>query len=103
MTTTLDTLELTPEQLDSCREEVRKLAYRKWQESGSPEGRELECWLAAEHEWIGCNYVPDRPCDGARPEDDAKCSRGPARRGSPARPKAAHGRSAGRRSARNDV
>lgn len=38
-------------ELDAGREdEIRPLAYRKWQEAGSPPGDGAEFWLAAETE-----------------------------------------------------
>jgi len=68
MTATLETLELTPDQLESSREAVRKMAYCKWLDAGRPDGLEVEFWLQAEREWIEHNYVPHRTLDGTRPE-----------------------------------
>jgi hypothetical protein len=31
-------------------EQVRELAYRKWEEAGCPDGRDKEFWMAAEQE-----------------------------------------------------
>jgi hypothetical protein len=31
-------------------DEIRNLAYRKWEEAGCPDGDGLPFWLAAEHE-----------------------------------------------------
>lgn len=56
----LDTLLLTDDELRIARREVEKLAYRKWKEAGSPEGRDAEFWREAELEWIEYYYVPDR-------------------------------------------
>jgi hypothetical protein len=67
MTVTLDTLELTPAELESCKDVVRRMAYFNWLNSGRPDNRQLDCWLLAEREWIEQYYVPDRPCDGTRP------------------------------------
>ncbi len=60
MTIQLDTLELTPEMLDSSREAVRKMAYFKWLDAGCPSGRDLDFWAEAERQWIGHCYVPNR-------------------------------------------
>ena len=35
------------------QEEIRRLAYRLWEEAGRPEGRSDEFWLAAEIEILG--------------------------------------------------
>jgi hypothetical protein len=32
-------------------EEIRKLAYRLWQESGCPNGSDLQHWLKAQELW----------------------------------------------------
>lgn len=66
MTATLETLELTPEELNSSKDAVRKMAYFNWLEAGCPEGGQLEFWLKAERQWIEQCYVPDRPLDGTR-------------------------------------
>lgn len=70
MTVTLDTLELTPEELAACKEAVKRLAYINWRNAACPEGRDLDFWLSAEREWIEHCYVPDRPCDGKRPDGE---------------------------------
>jgi hypothetical protein len=56
----LETLELTAEELKLAREQVRHMAYRKWQEAGCPPGDPLSFWKDAELEWIEYEYVPDR-------------------------------------------
>lgn len=56
----LDTLELTPRELEIAREEVRRLAYRRWCEAGYPLGDGAPFWLAAEEDWIGRCYTPHR-------------------------------------------
>ena len=56
----LEKLLLNEDELKAAREQVQKLAYRKWQESGCPEDDELTFWLEAEREWIEYYYVPDR-------------------------------------------
>lgn len=66
MSTTLETLELTPEELDACRIAVRKMAYLRWLDAGAPPDRQLDFWLAAENDWIEFNYVPHRTLDGTR-------------------------------------
>jgi hypothetical protein len=68
VTATLETLELTPEELNSCRDAVQRMAYFDWIDAGCPESGELEFWLNAEHRWIEHNYVPHRSLDGARPK-----------------------------------
>jgi hypothetical protein len=68
MTVTLETLELTPEERNSCQDAVEQMAYFNWLGAGSPDDGQLEFWLEAEREWIGYNYVPNRPLDGARPQ-----------------------------------
>jgi Protein of unknown function (DUF2934) len=66
MTVTLETLELTPEELSSSKDAVRKMAYFNWLEAGCPDGEQLEFWLKAERQWIEHSYVPHRLLDGAR-------------------------------------
>jgi len=56
----LETLELTEEELKLAREQVRHMAYRKWQEAGCPSRDPLSFWKEAELEWIEYEYVPDR-------------------------------------------
>ncbi len=42
---------LTPEQCrDGCEEEIRQLAYQKWEESGCPSGDGFDFWVEAERE-----------------------------------------------------
>jgi hypothetical protein len=71
MTATLETLELAPEELNSSKDAVRKMAYSSWLEAGCPEGGQLEFWLNAERQWIEQSYVPDRPLDGTRSQASA--------------------------------
>jgi len=66
MTVTLDTLELTPEELECCKQVVEQMAYFHWLDAGCPDEGDLEFWLQAEREWIEHMYVPDRPLDGVR-------------------------------------
>jgi len=66
MTVTLETLELTPEELNSSKDAVQKMAYFNWLEAGCPDCGQLEFWLKAERQWIEHNYVPHRPLDGTR-------------------------------------
>ena len=35
---------------DSCEEEIRHLAYQKWEESGCPSGDGFDFWVEAERE-----------------------------------------------------
>jgi hypothetical protein len=72
MTATLETLEMTPEQLKSSHDAVQKMAYFNWLDAGCPDGGQLEFWLKAEREWIERDYVPNRPLDGQRPQSDER-------------------------------
>ena len=74
MAVTLDTLELTKEELELAREAVRRLAYAKWLDAGSPQGHDVDFWAQAEQEWIARNYVPARTLDGTRPPLDSLTS-----------------------------
>lgn len=61
MCPTLDTLELTEEELRAAREEVQRLAYLKWEGAGCPRRADSrQFWCDAEQEWIDFYYVPDR-------------------------------------------
>jgi hypothetical protein len=61
MCITLDNVELTEHETSVAREEVRRLAYFKWQEAGCPGAADpLSFWCDAEREWIEFYYVPDR-------------------------------------------
>ena len=61
MTSRLETLDLTAEQLMHSQDAVRRLAYDRWQAAGRPRGHELDFLLEAEREWISRCYVPNRP------------------------------------------
>jgi hypothetical protein len=63
MSISLDSLLLTPEELEAAFGQVRELAYFKWEAAGRPADRELDFWCAAEREWIAHCYVPHRPGD----------------------------------------
>ena len=63
MSISLDSLLLTPEELETAFRQVRELAYFKWEAVGRPANRELDFWCAAEREWIAHCYVPHRPGD----------------------------------------
>jgi hypothetical protein len=69
MSVTLENLELTPEELEASKEAVRTSAYYGWLNAGCPDGRQLDFWLLAEREWIEHCFVPNRPCDGMRPQE----------------------------------
>jgi len=56
----LESLELTEEELQIAKEQVRQIAYAKWQRAGCPPGDPLVFWREAELEWIEYEYVPDR-------------------------------------------
>jgi len=60
MCVTLETLELTPEELRGAQDCVRRMAYFKWVDAGRPAENEVEHWLTAESEWIALRYVPHR-------------------------------------------
>ncbi len=70
MSVTLENLELTPQELESCKDIVRRMAYFHWLDAGQPEGAELDSWLKAESEWFEHDYVPYRSLDGTRPEPE---------------------------------
>lgn len=67
MNVQLDTLELTPEELDASREAVRKMAYFRWLEAGMPTDSGLDYWAQAERDWIERYYVPHRDLSAGRP------------------------------------
>ena len=75
MTVTLETLEMTPEELECGRDAVQKMAYFNWLDSGCPDSGPLEFWLQAERQWIESNYVPRRTLEATRPQqnDAANC------------------------------
>lgn len=66
MTVTLETLVLTSQELDACRETVRQMAYFQWEQAGCPEGEGDRFWAEAERTWIERFYVPHRSLDGTR-------------------------------------
>jgi hypothetical protein len=38
---------------EGIRQQIRELAYGKWEEAGCPEGRDEEFWVSAERELFG--------------------------------------------------
>jgi hypothetical protein len=60
MIPTLNNLDLTPDELHVAEEAIRRMAYEKWLQAGSPPGDDLHFWSAAEQEWILFQYVPHR-------------------------------------------
>jgi hypothetical protein len=61
MSSTLDSLPLTEEEFRTAQEEVRRLAYLKWERAGCPQTADpSQFWTEAEREWIDFYYVPDR-------------------------------------------
>ena len=72
MSITLETLELTQDQLKSCKDAVQKMAYFDWRDAGCPECGQLEFWLKAERDWIEHFYVPNRVVDGELPQTDSQ-------------------------------
>ena len=67
MTVSLETLELSAEQLQAARDAVQQSAYYHWQDAGCPNDGQHDFWAQAEREWIERCYVPCRSFDGARP------------------------------------
>ena len=66
MTVTVETLDLTPEELNVCKDAVRRRAFFNWCDAGCPDFGHFDFWLQAEREWIEYNYVPHRRLDGTR-------------------------------------
>jgi hypothetical protein len=60
MCVTLDTLELTRDELERAKDRVRQLAYLKWEASGRPFDGSTTFWLEAERQWIEHEYTPHR-------------------------------------------
>jgi hypothetical protein len=60
MSISLDSLLLTPEELETALRQVREMAHVKWEAVGRPMNRELDIWCDAEREWIAHYYVPHR-------------------------------------------
>ena len=69
MTVSLETLELTADQLQAARDAVRQMAYYQWEEAGRPNVEGNDFWALAEREWIERYYVPCRSFEGARTVD----------------------------------
>ena len=53
-------------------EEVRQLAYRIWQEAGSPHGADVQHWLKAQEIWLE-SHPPKKP--RAKPSTATKPAR----------------------------
>ena len=60
MELSIELLELSPEELETARERVRALAYRKWCEAGCPADDSEFYWHEAERQWIEHEYIPHR-------------------------------------------
>lgn len=60
MNITLESLDLTPQELETARDRIRELAYVKWKDAGCPAEDSLKLWSLAEREWIAREYVPHR-------------------------------------------
>ena len=60
MSLNLETLDLTPEELEHAKTQVRVMAYHHWEEGGRADNSALNFWLMGEREWICHQYVPDR-------------------------------------------
>ncbi len=65
MAVTLETLELTPEELEARRETIRRMAYFNWLNAHCPQGDGQQFWLKAEQDWLDYCYVPHRQWDGS--------------------------------------
>lgn len=61
MVTDLSCLEMSEARREEARQEIQKMAYFKWVDAGCPECDPLKYWREAELQWIGSEYVPDRP------------------------------------------
>lgn len=53
------------------QEKIKDLAYRLWQDAGSPDGRDQEFWYAAE-EQVTAAKPPVKPKAAAKPKPPAK-------------------------------
>lgn len=60
MPVSLESLDLTAEQLQCAREAVQTAAYIKWEQAGRPCDSGEVYWIEAEREWIERCYVPPR-------------------------------------------
>jgi hypothetical protein len=60
MTVSIESLEMDEDTRELCRQIIRKMAYAKWLEAGSPQGDGNPFWMEAEREWIERHYVPPR-------------------------------------------
>jgi hypothetical protein len=60
MCVTLDTLDLTPDELEQAKDRVRQLAFLKWEAAGRPYDGSTKFWLEAERMWIEHEYTPHR-------------------------------------------
>ena len=56
----LEELVLTEDEIESAREQVKEIAYYKWQRAGCPRDEDLKFWNEAQLEWIAYYYVPNR-------------------------------------------
>jgi Protein of unknown function (DUF2934) len=74
----LETLEMTPEELEFSKAAVHRMAYFNWIDARCPDGGELDFWLTAEREWIGSNYTPHRPLEVVAPAAAAASEVSPA-------------------------
>ena len=60
MSISLDSLLLTPKELEAALCQVRELANVKWEAVGRPAVGASDFWCEAEREWIASGYVPHR-------------------------------------------
>ena len=56
----LEALLLTAAEVAAAKEDIKKLAFCKWKDAGSPENSERDFWMEAQLEWIEYRYVPHR-------------------------------------------
>lgn len=59
------------------QEKIKDLAYRLWQDAGSPHGRDQEFWYAAETQVKGAKpaKAPAKPKAAAKPKAEPKTAK----------------------------
>ena len=63
----LDSLPLDEHEIEAAKDEIRSIAFNKWQLAGCPDDSDVDFWIEAEVEWIEFRYVPHRyPDDPSR-------------------------------------
>ena len=56
----LEALFLTDAELATAKQDIKKLAFCKWKDAGSPDNSDRDFWAEAHLEWIEYRYVPHR-------------------------------------------